>query len=189
MIFRRLGLINIRDIIWIMALALLWTVASSITNRLFGFQSAYIFSILTLSFFLTFAVNISPKQGTGLLFLILGGLFTYTLNDIGSAGINRLILLLATGVVFEIIFFLLSIEYKKNIRMNTIIAATISAGLIPVIMGLLYSLEIVSRMIVPVINLMLLSLVTAFAGSLISFLFWYRIKATKLYIRMVYMNE
>lgn len=98
---------------------------------------------------------------------------------------NKFIVLLIAGLVFEIVFLLIKAEIK-NVPLDIVIGTAISAASIPILIGFLLSPNIFVVMISLVINLMLLSLLIGIAGSIISFIIWYNLRITRFVLRFEY---
>lgn len=176
---------KIMDIIAILALAGLWFLLSFLLNKFLGPQFSYIWSLLIATILMSFTVHLVRKAGSATLFYGIGALFTYSINDLGATGLNKLIVLVIAGIIFELIFLIFKIEVK-NIQVDIIAGTAISAATIPVTTGLLLSSNVALSMITLLINLILLSFLVGLAGSVISFLIWYKLKTTKMVLRFEY---
>ncbi len=174
-----------KDLLVIIGLALLWFLLSAILDRNLGPQFSYIFSLALATFLMSFTAHFIRKAGSATLFYVFGGLFAFSINDLGVIGINKVLMLGSAGVVFEIVFLIFKIEVK-NIQFDIITGTALSAASIPVTMAFMLSTEVAINMIASFINLTLLSFLVGVAGSVLSFMLWHQMRTTKMVLRFEY---
>lgn len=176
---------KIIDVTAIVVLACLWLLLSFLVSTFFSPQIIYILSLLIATTLMSLAVHLVRKAGTAILFYSFGALLTNTIYDLGATGINKLIVLVIAGIIFELVFLILKIEVK-SVQLDIIISTAISAATIPLTTALLISFNTALNMIIPIINMMLLSLLIGLIGAFVSFLLWYNLKTTKTVLKFEY---
>lgn len=181
--FKRFKII---DIIAIIILAGLWLLLSFLLDRFLDPQASYILSLLIAVTLMSFTVHLVRKAGSATLFYALGALFTYSINDLGTIGSDKLIVLIIAGIIFELIFLIFKLEVK-NIQLDIMAGTAISAASIPITTGLLLSFNVSLSMISSIINLILLSFFVGLIGAVFSFLIWYNLRATKIVLKYEYL--
>jgi len=178
---------KILDIAVILAFASLWLLLSWIINKIFGPQPSYILTLLVVTFLMSFTVHLVKKAGSATLFYTIGALLTFNINDLGAIGMNKLVIFAISGILFELIFLILKLELK-NIQLDIITSTSISAASVPITTGFLLSFNVALNMMVPLINLILLSFLVGLAGAVMSFMIWYNLKNTKMILKFQYMQ-
>jgi hypothetical protein len=157
--------------------ALAWGITYA-AEALFSPQNSYIISLLTLTALMALTVHLVRKAGAATLFYATTGILTYTLNGVGVKGMDKIIVLITAGIIFELVFLILKVEIK-NVEIDILLGTALSAAAIPVTTALLLSRNVAANMLTPLINLSLLSFFTGIAGAAIAFLIWYTIRTTK----------
>jgi ABC-type thiamin/hydroxymethylpyrimidine transport system permease subunit len=76
-------------------------------------QSSYILSLLVATILMSFTVHLVRKAGSATLFYCIGALLAFSINDLGATGINKLIVLVIAGIIFELIFLIFKLEIKN----------------------------------------------------------------------------
>ena len=176
---------KIIDITLIISISLVWWLLSFAIEKFIPVQSSYMISLLMATFLMSFAVHLIRKAGTSTLFYLIGSLMLYDVNDIGIDGVNKVIIFLIAGIIFELAFLILKVEIK-SIQIDIISATAISSMLIPLLTGLFLSPIVSFNLITPLLNLTLLSLLIGIAGSVLSSIFWHNIKNNKMIIKYEY---
>jgi len=176
---------RIIDFLAIIILVLLWFLFSKIINNNFNATTTYFLSLLIITILMSFTAHLVRKAGSVTIFYFIGALFTSNLNNLGITGINKIIVFVIAGIVFELVFLILKIEIK-NIKIDIISGVAISSAIIPLMIAFLLSPEAALNMIIPIFNLVLLSFFIGIIGSIISFLIWYHLKTTKLILKFEY---
>ncbi|MFH1377015.1 MAG: hypothetical protein ABIH25_05255 [Candidatus Woesearchaeota archaeon] len=182
--FRRF---RFKDILAIMILVALWWLLSQITINILAFdpQITYIISLIIITLLMSFAVHLVRKAGSATLFYLIGSIITLNVNDIGITGLDKVIVFLFAGIIFELIFLIFKIEIK-NIQIDIIAGTAISTAFIPILMVIILSITTALNMSTSAINLILLSFFIGIIGSIISFIIWYNLKTTKLVLKFEY---
>lgn len=181
--FKRFRMI---DIIAIIVLDIVWLLINLIMNKLLGPQSSYILSLFIATILMSFTVHLVRKAGSATLFYFIGALLTYNINDLGITGLNKIIALLITGIVFELIYIIFKLEIK-NVQVDIVAATAFSSMIIPIFTAFL-SISIALSMISTLINWALLSFFIGLSGAIISFIIWHNLRTTKLILRYEYMQ-
>lgn len=160
------------------AASLLSFFSSSFLNA----QYNYIISLFLIIGLMHFTMSLINKAGTALSFMLFVSILTYRLNDLGAAGLNKLIFLVCAGLVFESVFLLLKLEVRQ-IQVDQIISAGIASASVPIIGLFLLSPYLFYDKLIMVANLSLLSLLIGIASAVISFFIYYHIKTLKMVLR------
>jgi len=148
-------------------------------------QNAFIISILLTSIFLAFVVNLVNKNGTGLSFLVLTGLLTNQVYDIGLMGGDKVLVFLLAGIVFEIINALFYLEFKR-IQVDLILSTSITMAVLPFLGAYLLSPELTKEMFTAVLNLTILGFIVGVIGATLSFVLWHELRTSKIIIKFKY---
>ncbi|MBU0535686.1 MAG: hypothetical protein KKE20_01880 [Nanoarchaeota archaeon] len=185
---RMLKMFRMHDIIVILALALMWLVMALLINRFLSPQNAFLISVFVLSISVSLTYNVIKKIGTAPIFLVIVSLLTFSLDNLGATGIKKVIVLFAAGIIFELLVLVFRIGFR-NLQLALMAGASFAAASIPLTMGLIYSFNVVSSMIIPIINLILVSLFLGFVGSGISVLLWSYLSTTKLFVKFEYLLD
>lgn len=180
--FKRFNLI---DLLLIILTAGLWFCLTSFITHVASPNMSYIFSLFIAAFLMSFTVNLVRKAGSATLFYLIGGIFTYLINDLGALRSTKLIALLFAGIVFETIFLILKLELK-NIPLDIILGSALSAATIPITTGLLLSSTVSYSWLFELLNLSLLSFFIGVIGSVASFILWYNLRTTKIIMKYEY---
>jgi len=175
------------DVIVVIILAGLWLPLSLAINNVFSPQSSYILSLLIGTLLMSLTVHLVRKAGTAILFYAMAALFTYNVSDLGATGINKVMVLVTAGIIFELVYMTFKIEVK-NTQTDIIAATAISASTIPITIGLILSYSITLDKITSIVNLVLLSFLVGLAGAVISFLVWYNLRTKKTVLKFEYMR-
>ncbi|MDP7141675.1 MAG: hypothetical protein QF362_00440 [Candidatus Woesearchaeota archaeon] len=177
--FKRLRKI---DLLAVIILVLLWSTLTYFIS-LSDTTLTFMLSLALTIAFMAFIALLINRPGAILIFSFLGALATSDISNFGGLGWNKVIILTAAGLVFELISLLFTIEFK-NIPLSVILGAGLSAASIPFTMFLLASGK---KEIMPyVLNFSLTALVLGTMTSVIIFLIWYNIKNIKPIIRFEY---
>ena len=180
--FRRFRLI---DLIVIILFAIFWLVTNLVTSNRVSPQTQYIVSLFFITFFMSCTVYVIRKAGAVTLFYLLCGLFTFSLNNLGTTGLTKLLTLVISGVLFELTFIILKLELK-SIPLDVIVGTAVSAASIPISTGLLLSPVMAQTLIISILNLALLSFFIGIVSGLVAFLIWYYLRTTKLIVSFEY---
>ena len=172
------------DIAAIFILSVVWYLISLAVNLIP--DPSQVLPPLAMVIFMTFVVFLIGKAGSAVLFYFFIALISFHVPLLGIMGVNKLITLVVAGIVFELVFLILKIELK-NIPLDVVIGAAFSNAVIPIVASLLVSFVVVRQLLFDFLNLVLLYFIIGIAGSVISFLIWYRLKTTKMMIRFEYM--
>ncbi len=173
------------DFLVLIGFSLVYVLLSFIFNFYLSSVLEYILSLGLLIFFMSFIVHLVRKAGSALLFFLFCSAFGYWLNDFGVIGLNKIILFLIAGFVFELMYLLFKLEFH-NVQMDIIIGSSLSALSIPVVFSLILSMDIALNMLYSFFNLVLLSFFVGVAASVCSFLFWYKVKTSKFVLKFEY---
>jgi len=174
------------DVIAILIFACIWWVLSFIFNKFLGSQFSYIFSLLLATTLMSFVVHLVRKAGSATLFYLISGFLTYNINNFGAIGLDKIIIFLIAGLIFELFFIIFKLEFK-NVQFDIVIATSFSSMSIPVSIGFLISFGTAVHLLGATINLMILSFLIGLIGSIISFLIWSYLRRTKLILMYEYM--
>jgi len=173
------------DLLAILILALTAGVLSLITNNTMEPQYAFIVSLLIITTFMSFTVYLVRRAGTAILFFAIVALLSYPITNLGISIANKVLVLIITGVLFEL-FFLLFTHVVRHTQINIILSTAISTASIPITTLILMSYHIPVDIIPIVLNLVLIAFFVGIAGSVISFLIWYHLKETKQVLKFEY---
>ena len=184
---RTFRMFHIKDVIAIIVFAGLWLISSLLITRYSGPQAAYISSLFVAVLLVSFVILLLGKSGSATLFFLIGGLLTSGLGDLGAKGIDKIVVLVIAGAVLELSIMLINLR-TDNIHLSVVVGATIAAAAIPLTTGLILSFEIVSTMIIPLVNLILLSLLIGLAGSSIALLSWHYLRIKKVFLRFEFIR-
>jgi len=176
-----------QDFVIIIVMAFLYAIISYLINKYINLGYAYILSLLALIFLMSFIVHLVRKAGSATLFFVISGLVSNGIDDIGIVGVNKLIVFVVAGIVFELIFLIFKIEIK-NVQIDIISGSGFSAAIIPITTGALLSYNAMMNTISSMINMVLLSFFVGIISAVVSFLVWYHLKGTKLVLRYEYMQ-
>jgi hypothetical protein len=171
------------DYVLILVAAVVWLGVATGLDYL-NPQLGYLLSLLVGLSLLSFAVLIVKKAGAGLLFMGVSGILTSHIADIGVLGVEKFVVFMLSGLVFEIVFVLLKLEIK-DIQMD-ILGGTAAGLFIPLFMGLVISSSLAWQLINGLINMMLTSFFVGVIASVIGFLIWHRFRTTKFMVKMMY---
>lgn len=177
--------LKVRDLLIIVILAALWFLVAFLMNSYLDPQLSYILSLLVVTMLMSFCAILIKKAGVATLFYAVGGILTYRINDLGVVGIDKLIVLVVAGIIFEIFFLILKIEVK-NLPVDVVIGTALSSATIPLTIGFLISVSAAMNMAASMVNLALLSLLIGVIGSILSFLTWHNARTNKFFLRFEY---
>ncbi len=180
--FRRFRII---DVIIIIVLSSIWTLSNILISQRLNPQASFIFSLLVLVLLMSFTIHLIRKAGSATFFYAVAGLMTYSTNDFGVIGLEKVIAFIIAGLIFELVFLLLRLELK-SIQIDIIFGSGLSAASIPFFTAFFVSLNSLLTLFNQVLNLMLLAFFVGIAGSVISFLIWYNLRTTKLVLEYEY---
>ena len=144
-----------------------------------------ILSFLFLSVFIAFNALLIKKALAVSLFLILTSLLTYNLNNFDVIGWFKVIIFVIVGIIFETIFLILKIEIR-NLPLDVILGVSLAIALMPLIIFLLSSIDILINRFFEVLNLIILAFLSGLMGSIIGFLIWWKLRLTKIIAKFEY---
>ena len=171
-----------RDLLVIVGMALVW-LGGSVLFKDNGFR--YPVMLLVLGTLMAAALFAVRKTGTALLLVTLCSLVTPSFDEMGIGGVQRLMVFVLAGMIFEGIFLLFKLEFK-NLPLDVTLGTAFSMASIPVSTTLLLSpLTFLDRFI-PVLNLGLLAFFLGLFGAGIAFIGWYQVRTTKWFLRFEY---
>jgi hypothetical protein len=173
-----------KDIIAILSLAIVYLAIDSLIKN-FTPQTAYILSLLTLTVLMSSIIHLVRKAGSATLFYLISSILTYQSINLGINGINKIIILTFIGILFELIYLILKLEFK-NLQLDIILGTAISTMLLPLIISLSFSVYSTFSLFSQLLNLMLLSFFIGALASVISFLLWYELRTKKFIIKFEY---
>tara|TARA_B100000315_G_C14537095_1_gene569014 strand:- start:107 stop:673 length:567 start_codon:yes stop_codon:yes gene_type:complete len=176
---------RLKDLGVIVLLALIWLGLDTVIIYSFNAQNSYIFSLVIGTLLMSLAVQLTKRFGTALLFYGISALLMQSINDIGTTGLNKFIILVFTGLLFEIVFLMLKLEVK-DIQLDILIGTAISTATIPLTTGILLSFNVAQNMINSLLNMMLLSFFIGIVGAVLSFMVWYHFRKTKFVLKFEY---
>jgi len=170
------------DFAAIVIAAILWAILTSYISSM-NTPFSFVLSLFMTAFFASFVVLMVGRLGSAFLFYTIGAIISLPFDTMSSLGIFKFPILMAAGLVFELIFLLLKLEVQ-NIPMDVVFGAAISNFLIPFMM--IITIQAQSQLMPFVWNLALTSFIAGLMGSVISFLLWYNIRHLKPIINFEY---
>ena len=173
--------ITLLDISAVITLSIIWAALSYGANLIFNPQSSYVVLLFVLSLSACYVAFLVRKTGIVSLFYLLSVLLTFNMNTLITSGQTKLFSFLLTGLIFDLILFLMKTEENKP--RDVIIAASISTALFPVIVASILSTGSFVTIISSTLNLALLSLLIGIASSLTAYLIWMQFRTTKTSLR------
>ena len=177
--FRRLRKI---DFIAVLMLAGILAILTSYIERSDS-RIAFMASFFFTSAFAAFTSLLIRRAGAALLFYLAWGIMTINSGNLGSSGLYRMVILIVSGIVFELTFAILEMEIR-NIPLGIIIGAALSNFSMPFSMLLL--IKSTNGLMPFVLNFAVTSLIIGVMGSVSSFLVWYNLKGLKPIIKFEY---
>jgi len=173
------------DIYFIVVLASFYLLLSFLSNAFLSPQFSYVVSLLAFTFLMALTVHLIRKAGSATLYGVFSGLFTLAIPDIGPVGETKFLVFLFAGLLFELFFVLLKLEFR-NAQIDIIAGAGMAAAAVPLFTGLLLSFPVVTANVSEMVNLMGLSLLTGTLGGLLSFGAWYKLRTVKSVLQFQY---
>lgn len=170
-----------KEFLFLGILIVIWALISLIlapSYTLVKFMIA--FSIM--AFFITLTALLIRKFGIVLLIMLLAVAIINSLPDLGGLGIKAYLIMLISGLFFELIYLLLNLK-NKLIPFNVITSVCVSLAFIPLWTGLLLSIKIVLTRKIDIINLMLIDFFLSMIGALFAFMLWFYFRTSKLIVK------
>ena len=164
--------------------SLIWLILATFSNT-FEPQLAYLLSLLFGLILLSFAVQITRKAGTGLLFMGVSSILTSHIGDIGVVGFQKFIMFILAGIVFEAVFLILKLEVK-DIQLDILGGTAIAGMMIPLFMGLIISSALAWQLINGLLNMMITSFFIGVIGYVVSFMFWHAFRRRKFMVKLMF---
>jgi hypothetical protein len=177
--------LRILDLGVVLAFAFMWFILDILFENIFSVDLFYVFSLGVFMMFVSFCVNLFKKFGIGFLFFVFSGFISYRVNDFGVIGIDKMLVFIFAGVLFEVVFLLFRLEVK-NIPLDVVLASSLSAASIPFFIELVLVKGFILGLVNALINLVLLSFLVGLVGSVIGFLIWYLFRDGGIFLKLRY---
>ncbi|MBU0615196.1 MAG: hypothetical protein KJ601_03825 [Nanoarchaeota archaeon] len=171
-----------KDLVAVAVISFIWavlTIVLNLTQTYWGFVGV----LFVTGLFACLVAFLVKKIGSVLLFFCLGGIFSIGFDNLGL-GYWKLLVLPLMGVVFELAYFGLRMEFK-NLAVDGLIAAALSNGALPFLMMLLIkggNRDILSY----AINFSIIAALSGICGAVVMSILWYYIKSTEFVVKFQY---
>jgi hypothetical protein len=126
------------------------------------------------------------KAGSATIFSLFSSLLSFNISNLDIFGIDKVMVFVLTGVVFEGVFLILKLEVK-SIPLDIVLGSGVAFGIMPLIISFVVSSGILSGFVLNLMNMIILYFFIGILGGIIGFLIWYKLKVTKLILKYEYM--
>jgi len=126
-------------------------------------------------------VYVLKRTSVGALFLFLTGLMTVFIAEFGIIGINKILIFLIVGIVFELTYWLLR---KKVMMVKMILATTISFNLLPLLIAFFLSFKLASTFPLELLNLLILFFSLSVLSSSLGYYLWTKLSTTSWMVKL-----
>lgn len=173
-----------KDMIAILLFAFLWVIITGFLSSLdVGFQFTLI--MLASTAIVAFAVMLIRRAGTATLFSIACAILSFPFNNFGEIlGWKKLIVLAASGFVFEIGYLLFHLEISF-VPVDVAAGAVLSNLAIPAVL-LSFMPEQAGFLTVPVLNFVISQALVGMVGTMITLIAWNILSQSKAVLRFAY---
>ncbi len=168
--------------LFVLFLSLIGAGFSFLSSRFLDSQMSYIASMFLFIFLLSFSFFIIPRFGSVLIFSGVFALLSFGFVDFGVVGIDRIIVFVCLGLIFEGLIFVFG-RFLKSVSLRVVLTSCVCASIVPLLIGTLLSSYILAGMVRNVLNMVLLSFFIGIVGSLISLVVWYYVRVFRFFVR------
>jgi hypothetical protein len=173
----KLRTLSSKDMEFVITTAIIWLLANLVLKEIatiFNFiVSTFIF--ISLLVFTAFSVR---KLGAATIFSLLAALISIPFPTFGFTGIEKVISLLATGLVFEIHFLITNLEFK-GYPIDIILCGAIAATVTPLIVAALISINLIRNNLFLFLNWLASYFILGLAASLLAYFIWYNLRVAQ----------
>jgi hypothetical protein len=136
--------------------------------------------LFVTTLFATFTTLLIRKAGSVTLFFSLAGIMTIIIPILGFLVFGKILVLVAMGIIFEIIVYV----FKRYV--NLVIAGIVSNASMPWLMFLLGKTQLSTNLSYALWNFTIISALLGGLGALVGLGIWYKVKNSKLVLKFEY---
>lgn len=176
---------RLKDVLFISAMSVVWFILNHALVAVTGPRPPYMAGVLIACMLMSFTVLVVQRAGTALLFYTLGSMLNMELVDIGPPGVSKVLAFAASGLLFEMVYLVLKLEFN-NVQVDILLGTAVSGAFLPLLMILFLSPVLAVNLIVEALNLAFISFFLGVISSTIAFLGWFHLRATRPLLRFQY---
>jgi hypothetical protein len=177
--FENIEKIGKGEVVITVLLALLLGLVSVVAARFTNPLPLFILSMSMLALGVNLIVYLTKKFGLALIFLASIATVTWNVLDTGALGMDKVLVYLFAGIVFELIHLIVKFEVDL-LPLDVLVATSVSCATLPLITAFILSVPIASKFPLALINLVLLSFAVGLGVSILFFFVWSRLDKKKM---------